>query len=206
MNIIIKPSTSKGISYREYIDLINNLVVLNQTTGDEQSAERIGFTKLNASRMRRLDKTIILSDSALTTIKEIAKKQTWLVLLESWCADAAQTLPILNKIAESSPLINLKIIFRDDNKELMDLVLTNGTRSIPKILLLDESGNVMTTWGPRSKVASQMVVDYKKEHGKIDDFFKESLQVWYNKDKGKAIIDEFIELALLELEEHGKSN
>jgi thiol-disulfide isomerase/thioredoxin len=206
MNIIKESGTLKGISYREYIDLINNLVVLERTTGDEQSAERIGFTKLNASRMRRLDKTIILSNSALTAIKEIAKKQTWLVLLESWCADAAQTLPILNKIAEANPLIKLEIIFRDNNNELMDLVLTNGTRSIPKVLLIDESGNLITTWGPRSKVAAQMVADYKKEHGKIDDFFKESLQVWYNKDKGKAIIDEFIELAFSQLEGLEKSH
>jgi hypothetical protein len=51
-----------------------------------------------------------------------------------------------------------------------------------------------------------MVADYKKEHGKIDDFFKESLQVWYNKDKGKAIIDEFIELAFSQLEGLEKSH
>jgi len=38
------------------------------------------------------------------------------------------------------------------------------------------------------------VIDYKKEHGKIDETFKKDLQIWYNKDKGVAIINDLLEI------------
>jgi len=194
MDNFIETGISEGISYQEYINLINSLVAEEKTTGTEQSAQRIGFTKLNASRMRRLDKTVKIPYNVLSLLQKINEKQTWLVLLESWCADGAQTIPVLNKLAEIASNIDLKIVLRDEHPELMDNFLTNGTRSIPKLIILNANYDVITSWGPRSTVASQMVAAYKKEHGKIDDSFKEDLQVWYNKDKGVTIINELIEI------------
>ena len=100
MNTLIHSSIQKAISYQEYNKLVQQLVVDKKTTGDEQTEERIAFTKLNASRMKRLDKTLTLTNEVIQSFNSIQVKQTWLVLLESWCADGAQTIPILNKIAE----------------------------------------------------------------------------------------------------------
>ncbi len=194
INEIIKASLIKGISYTAYVELVNRLVAEEATTGTEQTQQRIDFTKLNASRMRRLDKTLVIPEQSKQVFQDMKEKQTWFVLIESWCADGAQTIPVLNKIAEVSPAINLKILLRDDNPEFMDLFLTNGTRSIPKLIITDNDSNVLNTWGPRSKVATSMVLAYKKENGKIDDTFKKSLQVWYNKNKGEAIIDDLVNI------------
>ncbi|EZH71930.1 thioredoxin [Aquimarina atlantica] len=194
MNEIIKESVAKGISYTAYVELVNCLVAEEATTGTEQTQQRIDFTKLNTSRMRRLDKTLVILEQSKQVFRDMKEKQTWLVLIESWCADGAQTIPVLNKIAEVSPAIDLKILLRDNNPEFMDLFLTNGTRSIPKLVIVDNSGNVLNTWGPRSQVATNMVMAYKKENGKIDDAFKKSLQVWYNKNKGEAIIDDLVNI------------
>ena len=62
---------------------------------------------------------------------------TLLVLAEGWCGDAAQILPVINKIAEYSSLIDLKVVCRDENPELMDQFLTNGSKSIPKVIIID---------------------------------------------------------------------
>ncbi|WP_240486161.1 thioredoxin family protein [Aquimarina atlantica] len=194
INEIIKESVAKGISYTAYVELVNCLVAEEATTGTEQTQQRIDFTKLNTSRMRRLDKTLVILEQSKQVFRDMKEKQTWLVLIESWCADGAQTIPVLNKIAEVSPAIDLKILLRDNNPEFMDLFLTNGTRSIPKLVIVDNSGNVLNTWGPRSQVATNMVMAYKKENGKIDDAFKKSLQVWYNKNKGEAIIDDLVNI------------
>lgn len=194
INEIIKASLIKGISYTAYVELVNRLVAEEATTGAEQTQQRIDFTKLNASRMRRLDKTLVIPEQSKQVFQDMKEKQTWFVLIESWCADGAQTIPVLNKIAEVSPAINLKILLQDDNPEFMDLFLTNGTRSIPKLIITDNDSNVLNTWGPRSKVATSMVLAYKKENGKIDDTFKKSLQVWYNKNKGEAIIDDLVNI------------
>lgn len=191
---IIETGISEGISYGEYIELVNRLVIEGSTTGAEATKQRIDLTKLNASRMRRLDKTLVIPRQAVQIFERMQEKQTWLVLSESWCADAAQTIPVLNKIAQEMPAIDLKILFRDDNLGLMDHFLTKGTRSIPKLVIIDNEGTVLHTWGPRSKVATSLVDAYRSQNSVIDDDFKKSLQIWYNKDKGEAIIKDVVKL------------
>ena len=116
------------------------------------------------------------------------------MLTEGWCGDAAQNLPVINKMADLNENITLKIVLRDENLDLMDLFLTNGGRAIPKLIALDKDNNLLDTWGPRPAVATKMVADYKTKHGALDAQLKEDLQVWYNKDKGKSTQDDFIKL------------
>lgn len=194
-NNIIRNSIQKSLTYQAYTELVKQLVSERKTTGPEQTESRINFTKLNASRMRRIDKTMVIPEKAMRSFKNINKKQIWLVIMESWCADGAQTIPVLNKICEEVPGLDLRIVMRDETPELMDLFLTDGTRSIPKLIILDNELNVVHTWGPRSRTAANMVAAYKSQNGEIDDAFKESLQVWYNKNKGMAIINDLMELA-----------
>ena len=78
---------------------------------------------------------------------------------------------------------------------LMNQFLTNGSKSIPKLIAIDDSTDrVVHTWGPRPSTATEMVKDYKDVHGSLDAAFKEELQIWYNKDKGKTIEQDLIEL------------
>ena len=144
--------------------------------------------------MTRLDKTIQLSHETLLALKKNDKPITWLVLTEGWCGDAAQALPVINKIANESDLITLKIIFRDEHEELMGHFLTNGGRSIPKLLVLNSENDVLNTWGPRPNIATKMVQDYKNTHGQLDAAFKQQLQVWYNKNKGINIQENMVGL------------
>jgi hypothetical protein len=142
--------------------------------------------------MKRLDKTIKISEETRQKVQALKETQTWLVLTEGWCGDAAQNLPVLNKIAELNENIDMKFVLRDENLELMDLFLTNGGRSIPKLIALDKNNNVLKTWGPRPSFANKMVTEYKAKNGNLDAQFKQDLQVWYNKDKGKSTQEDFI--------------
>ncbi len=193
MNQLIKTSIDNAISYQEYSNLITKLVAEKRTTGNEQTEERIEYTKLNGSRMRRVNKAITLTNETIDVFKNV-RKQTWLVLCESWCGDAAHTLPVLNKIAEISDHIDLKIVLRDDNLDLMNTFLTNGSQAIPKLIMVDESYCLINVWGARSTTATQLVLDYKKEFGSIDAEFKKNLQIWYNNDKGISIISDLVKL------------
>lgn len=184
MKEIIKNSLGKALSYTEYRDLVSGLLTEGKSTGPNQSEDLLNYSKLNDKRMKRLDKTIKLTDETLAKVKDIKEPQTWLVLTEGWCGDAAQNIPVINKIAEENANINLKLVLRDENLELMDAFLTNGGRSIPKLIALDKDNHVINTWGPRPTEATQMVVDYKAKNGSLDAAFKEDLQVWYNKNKG----------------------
>jgi hypothetical protein len=90
--------------------------------------------------------------------------------------------------------IDFRIVLRDENPELMSQFLTNGSMSIPILLLLNDAYELMGSWGPRPSIATQMVQDYKATHGGLDAEFKKELQVWYNKDKGQSIQKDLIGL------------
>jgi hypothetical protein len=101
---------------------------------------------------------------------------------------------LLSKMANENENVDLKLVLRDENLELMDEFLTNGGRSIPKLIALDEEKNVLFTWGPRPSVATKMIADYKEANGVVDAKVKEDLQRWYNKDKGVNVQEDIISL------------
>jgi hypothetical protein len=192
MKTIIEKSLQNTYTYQEYKDLVSDLLAEGKSTGSNQSEDLTNYSMLNDRRMKRLDKTIKISEETRQKVQALKETQTWLVLTEGWCGDAAQNLPVLNKIAELNENINMKFVLRDENLELMDLFLTNGGRSIPKLIALDKNNNVLKTWGPRPSFANKMVTEYKAKNGNLDAQFKQDLQVWYNKDKGKSTQEDFI--------------
>jgi len=191
---IIAKSLTKGISYTSYRSLVKNLLIQKKSTGKNQTEAILNFSILNDRRMDRLDKTLKVSSETLKSMNLLEKKFTFLVIAEGWCGDAAQILPVLNKIAESSSKIDLKIVLRDENPELMNQFLTNGNQSIPKIIIIDNNNNVINSWGPRPSIAAKMVLDYKEKNGSIDADLKKNLQLWYNKDKGVNTQKEILKL------------
>lgn len=190
---VIRKSLKKAVDYNTYRSLVNELATQGSTTGPEQTKSLIEYTALNNRRMSRWDKTLKFDEQALAAIENYGIKTTFLVLTESWCGDAAPSLPVINKIAETGANISLKIVLRDEHPELMDLFLTGESRSIPKLIML-QNDEVVGDWGPRSTKATDMVNAFKKEHGKLTPEFKQDLQVWYNKDKGQDIFWDIVGL------------
>ena len=193
-NALIKNSLLKGMAYSDYRNKIKNLLSKGLSTGIEQSEALFDYSLLNDKRMDRLDKTLKVSEDTLNSLNQLNENFTFLVIAEGWCGDAAQIVPILNKIAESSSHIDLKIVLRDENEELMNQFLTNGSKSIPKTLIIDKNNKVINSWGPRPSIATRMVMDYKEKTGVLDAEFKKDLQIWYNKDKGNNTQKDLIEL------------
>lgn len=192
---LIQRGISSGMDYQEYRGLVHHLSKNRQTTGVDQLESLINYTELNDRRMNRWDKTLKIAPEIEAKISEGKTRLTLLVLSESWCGDASPSLPVMNKIAELNPNIEFRILLRDDNLELMDEFLTNGSRSIPKLIVLDtENEEIVGEWGPRSSIATEMAETYKKEHGTLTSEFKQDLQLWYNKDKGQNILKDLLGL------------
>lgn len=191
MNSVISNSIAKSSSYTEYRSLISKYAQEGKTTGLISSPDYINYTKLNESRMHRLDKTIAVTQETKALLENLSKEYIWLVLAESWCGDAAQVVPVINKMAEVTSKIDLRIVLRDENEELMNLFLTNGTKSIPKLIIIEkQSGEVVGDFGPRPTQAKQLIIDYKAAHGVVDETAKIELQKWYLADKGVSIQNE----------------
>ncbi len=195
MNSIITNSISKSCSYNEYRSLIFTYAQEGKTTGLISSPDYINYTKLNESRMHRLDKTIEVTQETKALLENLSKEYIWLVISETWCGDAAQVIPVINKMAEVASKIDLRIVLRDENEDLMNLFLTNGTKSIPKLIIIEkETGEVVGDFGPRPTQAKQLIIDYKAAHGVVDETAKIELQKWYLADKGVSIQNEICAL------------
>jgi hypothetical protein len=195
INDIISKSLKKGMSYSDYRNLVSNLVEEKSTTGNEKTEVLANYTQLNDRRMKRWDKTVKISEAIKRKVADFNKKVTWLVISESWCGDAAHIMPVINKVTEGNDNIDYKVVLRDENVALMNQFLTNGGQSIPKLIIIDnETNEVLNTFGPRPTVVTDMVNDYKTEHGQLTPEFKEDLQRWYNKDKGQSTVKDLVAL------------
>lgn len=192
---LVQEGIAKAISYQNYSTLVESLVAQDSNTGPEVTEALAAYTVLNHKRMKRLDKTLKITENVQQDIKEYKGKVTWLVLTESWCGDAAQTMPMMQKMADLTEGIDFKVLLRDQNLELMDQFLYNGGRSIPKLIAFDHTTNkVIGDWGPRPTEATKLVDDYKAAHGTLTPEFKQDLQVWYNKDKGQNTLSDLLKL------------
>lgn len=192
-NVITKELIDKAMSYQEYNSLLIDLFSKGKTTGENQSDDLLNYAKMNLQRMKRLNKTVELSDELKTVISESKKEMIWLVITEGWCGDAAQNIPVLNKIAELSSTIQMKLILRDENLEVMDEFLTNGGRSIPKLIVLDKNTlEIIDTWGPRPNPALDLINEFKAKEIEYKDFVKD-VQLWYAKDKTTSMQNELAE-------------
>lgn len=190
---IIKKHLDKTLSYSEYKNLVETLLKKGKSTGFTQNEVFLNYSKLGFNRMKRWEKTSELTPDQIQKIKQVNQNQTWLVITEGWCGDAAPVIPIIKKIADQNSLIDFKLILRDENDELMSEFLTNGGRSIPKLIAFDlDRDELLFTWGPRPKEAADLVAKEKAEYGKLRDDFKITLQKWYNQDKGKNIAEDIV--------------
>lgn len=198
MKATIAKALFNSHSYLEYRKMVSDLLRDEKSTGNEQSPELTHYTTLNETRMNRLDKTMKILPEVAARLKQLKGEYIWLVISEGWCGDAAQLLPIFDKMATASEgAIDLKIVLRDENEEFMNLFLTNKARAIPKLVLINrETGSALAHWGPRPKGATDLIVNYKKEHGLLDETAKADLQLWYLHDKGQSTQSEIIDMMI----------
>jgi hypothetical protein len=187
----MKEYVEKSMTFAEYIKLIDDLLLDGKTTGTNQSDAMFNYGKLNRQRMHRLEKTVNLDESLKEKIRALDVKWIWLVITEGWCGDAAQNIPIIEKIAAENEGIETRYVLRDENLELMDNYLTNNARSIPKLICLDaETLEEIGSWGPRPQIAMEYFLEMR-DSGMEKPSIMENLQRWYLQDKEKSIETEF---------------
>lgn len=193
MDAIIQSSLASSLTYEAYRNTINALLQEGKSTGHEQTEALTHYSELNVTRMNRLEKTMTVAAEFAEQLKQLKGDYLWLVISEGWCGDAAQLVPIFHKMAEMSPNIEMRLALRDDNNALMNLFLTNGARSIPKLIIIDRNTlEVLGDFGPRPQGAKQLILDYKAEHGVVDETAKTNLQLWYLHDKGLSTQQEIM--------------
>ena len=176
----------KGLTGEEYMSLFQEVVDTKKTTGPQQSDALAHYTKMNLTRSLRWFKNGELLEEIQTFLKDWTMPMKWIVLTEAWCGDAAHNIPFIQMMADHAQNIEVRYLLRDDNLKLMDQFLTNDGRAIPKLIALDEDGEVLFDWGPRPSELQNWYLKVKEE-GLTFDEIKIDLQKWYNNDKGVAV-------------------
>lgn len=197
MKPLIEVALAQSFSYSEYRTFVSELVAQGKTTGPNQSEFYVEITRLNHSRMTRLDKKARFTSELEASLSELTKKYTFLVLTEAWCGDAAQTTPLLNHMAKATDHIDLHFVLRDEYPELTNHFLTDGSRSIPKVIIQNrDTQEVLGSWGPRPAPAQEMAMAYKHKPAPKEDYntFNTALHKWYAKDRTETTQEELTAL------------
>ena len=183
-----------ALTYAEFDTLLHFLLNNNRTTGSNQTAEFVDYGKINLQRMNRVYKTSVLTDGMKNALQTLSRKVVFVVITEGWCGDSAQIVPVFERMREQCPNIELKFLLRDEHLDIMDLYLTNGARSIPKLVCLDSNSlELLFTWGPRPQALQAEVVRLMEAHVSKEEkgIF---VQKWYNDNKTQAIQHELSQL------------
>ncbi|PQB05813.1 thioredoxin family protein [Aureitalea marina] len=192
---LVAQALNNAMSSNEYLELFEKHVQSNSSTYPDASESMAQYTKLNWARAKRVGKTLKIPQEIKENFSAYNADHSWLVITESWCGDAAQSIPVMQRLLELSDDAQIKIVLRDQHPQLMDAFLFDGTRSIPVLIVVDNtSGQIVGSWGPRPGVINEQVREYKKQHGGLTAEFKKDLQRWYNKDKGLTTMQDLSEL------------
>lgn len=193
--IITKDHLKKALTYSLYIELTDRLLAQNKTTGEDHSPKMVEYTLLNRKRISRIEKQVKLLPELVEELQNLKEKWYWIVLAEAWCGDVAQNLPVIRTIVDAAPTIELLILLRDQNPDVMNAHLTNGGKSIPKLICLKHDTLVeVGTWGPRPAPVQQLVIEHKANPEEDYSKFVEKVHNWYSKDKGITIQKELLAL------------
>lgn len=190
---VISVLRESGLTPKAYQEILEQRAGLDPADFYGLEAERVSFAPINLQRTGRIRRTWKPSPELAGLVRRIETPQTWLILTEPWCGDSAQCLPCLDILAEFNPLITVRFLLRDDNPDVMDLFLTNGKRSIPILVALDEAGAEQFRWGPRP-AGAQAVFDAATAEGLDKPAKLEKLHLFYGRDRGRALDAEMTSL------------
>ncbi len=129
------------------------MVLAPPPVGDPAARRAYFYSKYNLERAAQVEAALALSPELEKVLAGVAQPQEWLVLTEAWCGDSAFSLPVIARAAAANRQITLRILPRDAHPGVMDRFLTNGARSIPKLVAFDDDGAVLFAWGPRPAAA-----------------------------------------------------
>lgn len=116
-----------------------------------------------------------------------------LVLAEDWCGDAVNTLPVFAALAERASNVDLRVLSRDDNPDLMDTHLSiRGARAIPVVMVLDGDYVERAWWGSRPDELQRWVDTVGRGLSKEDRY--REIRRWYVRDGGESAVGELIAL------------
>ncbi len=184
----------QGLTYEEYVEQWKARTELPVAGLDKVQRKLYHYARYNLERSERVSREYVPSERVLHAVEEIDEPQIWMVITEDWCGDSAFNLPVIAAVAARNPHVDLRILPRDANLDIMDQYLTENARSIPKLVAFTSDGEEIFTWGPRPEQARQLRLRMK-EAGADSKEMTDALIAWYDAG-GWKLVDEELAAAL----------
>lgn len=178
--------------WNEYLDYTHQLLTADPPPPPYNNPDYHHYTKMNEARMKRWVKTNPITKETADVIKSINQLQHWVVITEPWCGDAAHIVPILYLMSSLNDKISFELQLRDSGSEI-DRYLTNGSKSIPILIVRDEAGKDLFHWGPRPKEGQEMYLGLAAKKADFE-VIKNAIQTYYNADKSLSTQSEIVAL------------
>lgn len=164
---------------------------------DERYAAALDYPTYAATITRNLELWQGIYRTAVTDADVVARARaagSWrlLALSEDWCGDAVNTIPVIARLVERAPNLELRILGRETNEDIMQAHLTAGTRSIPVVIALDASGREYGWWGPRPAPLQRWVRTVGLLLPKDERY--RLTRGWYARDRGRRTLAEVVDL------------
>ena len=153
--------------------------------------EALAQARKNEELWRAVYERALVPEDVVEAVESLGGRWHLLALSEDWCGDAVNLLPFLARLAERATNVDLRILSRDENLDLMDQHLTDGrSRSIPVVILLDDAFEERAWWGPRPAPLQQWVT----EEGLVLESAERYRHIrrYYAKDKGLTFLSEVL--------------
>lgn len=180
----------KAVSFEEYVQIGKQRL---ENPADQQEIDYKHYYELGLQRIDRTLKKYVADEEQLKELEAKNFDGKILIISEVWCGDASSTVPALVKFFEGRNQV--RIFLRDSDKSLISQFLTNGTESIPKVVILNNDFSVKNSWGPRPKYGRKLLTKFKADPENYPrDKFYNDLQLYYAKNRGKDAVQEILEL------------
>jgi hypothetical protein len=174
------------------IDAEASLMTPERYEGAARFAEFLEQAVKHAQLWRDTYRLVRLPEGALERAASVGGRWHLAVLVEDWCGDAVNTVPIVARLAELAPNLDLRVLARDHNLDLMDSHLTGTSRSIPVVIALDDHFREHGWWGPRPTALQRWVLGPGMLLEKEPRY--REVRSWYARDRGSSTLEEVVRM------------
>lgn len=97
---------------------------------------------VNRERFVRALEQVVIGPDDTRLLARLGSARKVLVITEDWCGTSLAYVPFVAKLVAANPALEMRIVLRDTNADLMDLYLKHGRhRSIPVFAFFDADMN-----------------------------------------------------------------
>jgi hypothetical protein len=184
------------MTFQEYSDYFKTIIgkPAAEQLPPYNREEYLEYTRHNWEQMNRwITETGELAAPLKKALENIKAPQRWIVITEPWCGDAAHNVPFIEMASRINPLVTISYELRDAEPYRINQYLTNGGKSIPKLVIKTPDGKDLAQWGPRPADCQKIYSALASEKASFDTI-KTTILNWYDHNKGRDIQEELSQM------------